>query len=146
MTRFNKISNTSNPVLTRAVIRQLGGRDYLEDVASPDHGGAESGYVGFTYYSDTVPFFERQRKNILSILEQDADSFGEDPVSIVMQFRWLRLKDADREEQRAYRSAVNRLLYSNRKVDWDREEEIMVANALAWMALESVAREMVIDE
>ena len=141
--KFNKVADTSHPTLTRAVIRQLGGKDALIDVASPDHGGADAGYVGFSYYRDTVPFFERQRKNILSVLEADADSFGEEPAQIVFGFNCLRIKEADREEQRAYRSAINRLLYSNRKVDWDRPEEVQVANALAWYALESVAREMV---
>lgn len=144
--KFNKVADTSHPTLTRAVIRQLGGRDALIDVASPDHGGADAGYVGFSYYRDTVPFFERQRKNILSVLEADADSFGEEPAQIVFGFNCLRLKDSDKEEQRTYRGAISRLLYGNRKVDWDRPEEVQVANALAWMALESVAREMVIDE
>ena len=139
--KFNKISNTSNPVLTRAVIRQLGGRDYLEDVASPDHGGAESGYVGFTYYSDTVPFFERQRKNILAVLED----FGDDPDAIVMRFPCLRLSKDDQKDWRTYGPAVNPLLYTNRKVAWDRPEEVQVSNALSWFALEEVAREMVID-
>lgn len=137
--KFNKVADTSHPTLTRAVIRQLGGRDALIDVASPDHGGADAGYVGFSYYRDTVPFFERQRKNILAVLED----FGDDPDAIVMRFHCLRLSKDDHEEWRTYRSAVNRLLYSNRKVDWDKQEEVQVANALAWMALEHVAQEMV---
>ena len=141
--KFNKISDTSNPTLTRAVIRQLGGREALIDVASPDHGGADAGYVGFTHYRDTVPFFERKRKDILSLLEADADDFGEEPDQIVFGFNCLRLKEADREEQRAYRGAINRLLYANRKVDWDKPEEVQVANALSWFALEHVAREMI---
>ena len=143
MSKFNKISETSNPALTRAVIRQLGGRDYLEDVASPDHGGAEAGYVGFTYYKDTVPFFEKHRKDILSVLEADGEDFGEEPASIVMQFRCLNLSPSDREEWRTYHGAVNRLLYGNRKVDWDKNEEVQIANALAWYALEAAARMMV---
>ena len=141
--KFNKVADTSHPTLTRAVIRQLGGRDALIDVASPKHGGADSGYVGFSYYRDTVPFFERQRKNILSVLEADADSFGEEPAEIVMQFRCLNLSKSDLEEWRTYRGAVNRLLYGNRKVDWDKPEEVQISNSLSWYALESVARMMV---
>ena len=140
--KFNKIADTSNPTLTRAVIRQLGGRDALIDV---NNHGAMGGFPSFTYYSDTVPFFEKHRKDILAVLEQDSDSFGEEPAQIVFGFNCLNLKEVDREEQRAYRSAINRLLYGNRKVGWDRQEEIMVANALSWFALEEVAREMVID-
>ena len=138
--KFNKIRDTSNPTLTRAVIRQVGGKDALIDV---NNHGAMGGFPKFTYYSDTVPFFEKRRKDILAVLEADADSFGEEPAQIVFGFNCLRLKDADREEQRAYRGAISRLLYSNRKVDWDKPEEVQVANALAWFALEHVAQEMV---
>ena len=138
--RFNKVADTPNPTLTRAVIRQVGGKDALIDV---NNHGAMGGFPKFTYYSDTVPFFEKRRKEILAVLEQDSDSFGEEPARIVFGFNCLRLKDADREEQRTYRGAINRLLYGNRKVDWDKPEEIQVANALAWMALEHVAQEMV---
>ena len=143
MTRFNKISDTSNPALTRAVIRALGDKECLIDVASPDHGGAEGGYPGFTYYSDTIPFFESNRKEILSILEADADDYGMDLDDIVMGIPCLRLSKDDHEEWRTYKRAVNRLLYSNRKVDWDRPEEAQIANALAWYSLESVARMMI---
>ena len=146
MTRFNKISTTSHPVLTRAVIRQLGGgSEAKENLIDVNNHGADAGFCGFVYYKDTVPFFEKHRKEILNVLEEDADSFREEPAQIVFGFNCLRLKEADREEQRAYRSAINRLLYSNRKVDWDRQEEVQVSNALSWFALEEVAREMVID-
>ena len=141
--KFNKVADTSHPTLTRAVIRQLGGRDALIDVASPKHGGADAGFCNFVYYKDTVPFFERQRQNILSVLEADADDFGEEPASIVMQLRWLNLSKSDLEEWRTYRGAVNRLLYGNRKVDWDKPEEVQISNSLSWYALESVARMMV---
>ena len=140
--KFNNVADTSNPVLTRAVIRQLGGKEALIDV---NNHGAMGGFPKFTYYSDTVPFFEKHRKEILSVLEEDADDFGEEPDSIVMQFRCLNLSKSDREEWRTYQGAVNRLLYGNRKVGWDKQKEILVANALAWYALESVAREMVIE-
>ena len=140
MSKFNKISTTSHPTLTRAVIKQLGGKESLIDV---NNHGANSGFCGFTYYKDTVSFFEKHRQDILSLLEADGEDFGEEPASIVMQFQCLRLQDADREEKHTYRAAINRLLYGNRKVNWYRDEEIMVANALSWYALEAVARMMV---
>ncbi len=142
MSKFNKISSTSHPTLTRAVIKQLDGKESLIDV---NNHGAMSGYCGFTYYKDTVTFFEKHRKEILSLLEEDAESFGEDPASIVMQFRCLNLSRSDRDEWRTYQGAVSRLLYGTKKVDWDRPDEIMVANSLAWYGLETVAREMVIE-
>ena len=112
--KFSKISDTSNPTLTRAVIKQVGGKDALIDVANH---GAMGGFPKFTYYKDTVPFFEKHRAAILSVLEADGEE--EEPARIVFGFNCLRLKDADREEQRTYRGAINRLLYGNRKVDWD---------------------------
>ena len=144
--KFNKVGDTGNPTLTRAVIRQLGGgSEAKENLIDVSNHGADAGFCGFVYYKDTVPFFEKHRKEILSVLEEDADSFGEEPAQIVFGFNCLRLKEADREEQRAYRGAISRLLYGNRKVDWDKPEEVMVANALSWYGLETVAREMVID-
>ena len=140
MSKFNKIASTSNPTLARAVIKQLGGKDALIDV---NNHGANSGFCGFTYYKDTVPFYEKHRQEILSLLEADGEDFGEEPASIVMQFQCMRLKEADRDERRSYSSAINRLLYGNRKIDWTKGEEIMVANALSWYALEAVARMMV---
>ncbi len=142
MSRFNKISTTSNPTLTRAVVKQVGGKDALIDVHNH---GAMAGFRGFTYYNDTVPFFEKHRAAILERLEADVDSFGEEPAQIVLGFNCLRLKEADREGKRAYHTAINCLLYSGRKVDWQKNEEVQVANALAWYALEEVAREMVVQ-
>lgn len=145
--KFNKVADTSHPTLTRAVIRQIGGgSEAKENLIDVSNHGADAGFCNFVYCQDTVPFFEKHRKEILSVLEEDADSFGEEPAQLVFGFNCLRLKEADREEQRAYRSAINRLLYGNRKVDWDRQEEVMVANALSWYALEAIAREMVSDE
>ena len=138
--KFNKISTTSHPTLTRAVIKALGGKESLIDV---NNLGAMGGFPKFTYYSDTVPFYEKHRQEILSLLEADGEDFGEEPASIVMQFQCLRLKEADRDERRSYSSAINRLLYGNRKIDWTKGEEVMVANALSWYALEAVARMMV---
>ena len=145
--KFNKVADTSHPTLTRAVIRQLGGgSEAKENLIDVHNQGADAGFCNFLYYKDTVPFFEKHRKEILAVLEADADSFGEEPAQLVFGFNCLRLKEADREEQRAYRSAISRLLYSNRKVDWDRPEEVQLANSLSWYGLETVAREMVIDE
>ena len=138
--KLGKIIDTPNPTLTRAVIKQVGGKDALIDVYNH---GAMGGFCGFTYYNDTVPFFEKHRAAILEFLEESAEECGEEPVQMVMGFNCLRLSDADREEQRTYRGAINRLLYSGRKVDWKRNEEVQVANALAWYALEEVARDMV---
>lgn len=52
--------------LVKGVIRQLGGGseawDSLRDVC---RGGADGGFHGFIYYSDTVGFFKRYRQEIV---------------------------------------------------------------------------------
>jgi hypothetical protein len=42
--------------------------------------GADSGFPGFTYYSDTLAFFQRNRKDIVKNLELTAEESGEDII------------------------------------------------------------------
>ena len=64
--------------LIRAVSRQVGGWKTLLQMA-PDvvRNGANVGWSGFTYYADTVPFFHRNRAEILQALQDRADYLGE---------------------------------------------------------------------
>lgn len=111
--------------LIRSVIRQLGDRESLRDVL---RGGADAGFSGFTYYDDTVAFFKQNRREIIELVKRMADDLGENAVNLVMGFRCL--KDVTTEEE------VGRVLYGARVT----ENDTQVANALAWFALEEVAR------
>ena len=53
--------------LTTAVIEQLGGRDENTDQTMRDimNHGADGGFSGFIYYSDTVEFYN-QNKDLIS--------------------------------------------------------------------------------
>jgi hypothetical protein len=113
--------------LVRAVVRQLGGRDYLADVARH---GADAGFPGFMYYSDTVAFFKRNRAAILALVESMANDLGEEPLAMVAHFNCLA--PADNQEK----ASIARCLYGGRLTD----DDTQVANALAWFALEEVAR------
>jgi len=138
--------------LIRATLRQLGGGseawDSLRDVC---RGGADAGFCGFTYYSDTVGFFKRYRKEILALAESQAEDLGENVSEMVASFGCLggrEIRNAtrsydERENERVRRAAiaeylpsVNRCLYGGRMTD----DDTQVANALAWFALEEVAR------
>lgn len=116
--------------LVRAVVRQLGGKDYLLDVANH---GAAVGFPGFTYYSDTVAFYKRNRAQIIELCHQLADDLGEDMVSMIAGFNCLRTSDP--ADARALRDEIGKILYG--RVGDDQRN---VANALAWFALEEVAR------
>ena len=51
----------------------------IRGVCGPGH-GADAGYGGFTYYSDTSEFYESNRELLWRILSEDAEEFGFDNV------------------------------------------------------------------
>lgn len=135
-----KISETRNPSLTRAVVKALGGideaRQSLKDVANH---GADAGFCGFTYYSDTVAFYRKHRHQILARLEEDAEDCETPVEALVASFPVLcdyaESPMTSRELSRAIRQALC-------GVKDDAPMQVQVENALAWYALEAVAYEM----
>ena len=133
------------PRLVRAVLRQLNGdaKDSLQHIANH---GADGGFHGFIYYSDTVAFFKRNRKDIVALVHSMAEDLGESPVEMVALFGCLggrsvrdaKGSDRDRKRQemiREWTPSVGRCLYGGRLTD----DDTNVANALAWFAAEEVA-------
>lgn len=127
--------------LIRNVAHQIGDKELLEDVARH---GADAGYPGFTYYSDTVAFFKRNRKEIVELVMRMADDMGEPAAEMVAAFNCLAgrslkpgMQDHKRHRQlQEYLPSVYRCLGGGRLTD----EDDIVANALAWFAAEEVAR------
>ena len=139
--------------LVRAIIRKVS-RESLEDVVNH---GADSGFCGFSYYSDTSRFFRNHRKAIVAMVLSDAEAHEQSPVDFVASFNclagrelsevarrmggaWLGSQryDAAHAERVAiaeYTPSVARCLYGKLT-----EDDYTVENALAWYALESVAR------
>ena len=109
--------------LQNAVIRRVG-RDSLRDVANH---GADGGFAGFTYYSDTCAFYARHQSRIAALVEEMAYEMGESPTHLVAGFRCLNGDYSEAE--------VGRTLYGPKK-----GHDTQIANALAWFALEEVAR------
>lgn len=118
--------------LIRSVIRQLGDRESLQDIARH---GIDGGFGGFIYTAETVAFFKRNRTDICSLAEQMADDFGQSAVEMVASFGCLR-DQADGET----RKAIAKCLYGGPIPSGIGEEVHTVANALAWFAAEEVAR------
>jgi hypothetical protein len=116
--------------LVHAVIRQLGDKESLTDIANH---GIDGGFSGFIYTSDTVAFFKRNRKEIVQLVNEMADSLGEEPIKMVASFNCLGKQDP--KAQREYYPSVARCLYGKCT-----DEDSDVANALAWFAGEEVAR------
>ena len=120
-----KVNDTRFPRLTRAVLRRLD-RDQLFDVCNH---GASGGFPGFTYYTDTVAFYKAHKADILAMAQSDASGFGMGMLEIVKGFNCLN-GDYSVDE-------IGEALYSGRG-----DGSTQVRNAMAWYALESVAREL----
>lgn len=116
--------------LRNAVIKQLGieNKSYLLDIANH---GADGGFPGFTYHTDTVSFFKRHHRAILAALKEDADSLGQSILQLVKSFRCLNNDYSEEEIARSIYGKVSRV-------------DTQIANALAWYALERVAQEITI--
>ncbi len=113
--------------LINNVITQLGGTDYLSDIANH---GASAGWPGFTYYSDTHEFAMKNRKAIVSMLQSQADDFGMEIVEMVSGFGQFRGSGMDNEEKME--------LY--KFIGGGKCEQSSITNLMAWYALEEVAR------
>lgn len=114
--------------LIRSVVRQFGGwkefSHMADDVAM---NGADAGWAGFTYHSDTVPFAQRNKKAIMAECESMAQEMGESgALAFIAGFRCLKGYS---------QSEIADGLYNPRS-----DNKTQVYNALAWYALELVAR------
>jgi hypothetical protein len=112
--------------LTKAVNKQTGGnlKEIAQDVCNH---GANSGFSGFIYYHETEAFYLKNKSLIVEMAKEMADSLGEPLIGMIQGFNCL---DATEEE-------IGQTLYGNKK-----NCDQMVANALAWFALEEVARNL----
>lgn len=114
--------------IVRAVVKQVGGWQAFQEIASDvANYGANAGWVGFTYYTDTVAFTKRHKQAIIAFAEQEADSFSEDGIiSFLSGFNCLK-----GETQNDIADGLHNPKSDNRTT---------VYNALAWYCLEEVAR------
>ena len=125
-TKQVKVNETRCPKLTRAVLRRVD-RESLEDVCRH---GAAGGFSGFIYYPDTLAFYSAHKADILAMAQAMADDFGEDMLAMIAGFGCLR-------DEKLSASAIGEALFSGRG-----EDAQSVRNAMAWFALEEVAREL----
>jgi hypothetical protein len=126
MKAFLKYQGKTSPKLRKAVIAGLSDIESLVDVANH---GASGGYGQFCYYSDTVAFYKKNKKDILSAAVQDASDVGLSVSEVISGFNCLkshRLTCAD----------VDSILF---ETEPDSDIQTQVFNALTWYALESVA-------
>ena len=120
--------------LQQRVIEQLSGENELnKDNASTlkniANYGADSGFVGFTYYNDTCKFFDDNKELIFKQLLDDRVNSGYNSLTeMLSSFRCF--KDVDTYDIEAF------LINSD---DESNNEQTTLKNGLAWYALETVA-------
>lgn len=121
---FAAKSNVSE-TLIRAVVRQVGGWNNFKELAEDvrDY-GADGGFSGFIYYTDTLAFFEHNKKLIMSLAKEQASEFGCGVYQMIAGFNCLKITDSE----------VVEAIYESGEYETD------VKNALAWYALEEVCR------
>lgn len=114
--------------LITATIAQFGNWQYFQESAENinDH-GAIGGFSGFSYYHDTVRFFDDNREPILKMAaEMAADCGYKSSFEMMAAFNCF----AGLTDQEIF----------NALIDPEAEEATTVKNGLAWFALEEVAR------
>jgi hypothetical protein len=135
------------------LLRRIKKHSGMEDgqIIEAGNHGADAGWPGFTYTSDTAAFFKANRADIKALVEEMASDMGETPLDMVAGFRYLagcelrrthtgymddRAEAINRAHKAEYYPSISRCLYGGRLTDEDND----VANALAWFALEEVGR------
>jgi len=119
--------NKQFELLINAVIEQLGGTDYIQDIQNH---GMEAGFPGFTYYKDTHEFAIKNQSEIVAMLEDSADQFGQEVSEMVSNFGVFRNAPMDKDDRKdlyKYLSGVA-------------PEQGAITNVMAWFAAEEVAR------
>ena len=123
--------------LIHAVVRQSGGTICFESYTDSSC-GIQGGYPGWTYYSDTVTFAERKqnRKQIIQLLEEDVESFGEkDIITMVSNFGYF---NNNRNKKSTMDKDDKRDMY--RYLAEVKCKDPIIPNLMAWYAAETVAR------
>ena len=114
--------------LIRSTVAQFGDWLYFQESAANinDHGAA-GGFSGFSYYHDTIAFFDANREPILKMAaEMAADRGCKSSFDMMAAFNCF----AGLTDQEIF----------NALIDPEAEEATTVKNGLAWFALEEVAR------
>jgi hypothetical protein len=92
--------------------------------------GADCGFSGFIYYSETIAFFRKNRRDIVNNIEQTAAEMGEDVIKMVRSFGVFRSTTPPTSGE------VGRALWDNAHLH---DELTGLYNVFAWYALEEIS-------
>lgn len=123
--------NPEFKTLINAVINRIG-IDSIEDV---NNHGIDGGFSGFIYYTDTVNFYNRHKKDILKMAENMASELGEDLLSMIQSFNCLSSGQSPNRKPDYTQTEIAQALFSGKG-----EQVDIIKNAMAWFAAEEVCR------
>lgn len=118
--------NPEYKTLINAVIGRVG----MDAVSDINGHGIDGGFNGFIYYSDTHLFAMRYRKQIVKMLEDDAESMGTDVVEMVANFGTFRRSPMDADDKKDLYKYLGEA----------RPKQGAITNIMAWYAAETVCR------
>jgi len=126
---FKKESYINNNLI-QTVIDQIGGyNDFICSVADIVNYGINTGVIGFTWTSDTVQFFQDNKRDILDLIKETSEQIGIDALEMINSFQCIKKLKLSTWE-------LSEIIFSDKKND----NSDMVKNCLTWFAGEEVAR------
>jgi len=117
--------------LIRAVVNNIG----KESISDVNNHGISSGFGGFIYYSDTVKFFNKHKKDILAMAEDVASQLGEDMLSMIQNFSCLGSGGYKNRKPDYTQTEIAEAIFAGRG-----ESATQIKNAMSWFAAEEVCR------
>jgi hypothetical protein len=125
---------TIRNVITALCFRSNGGLESLKGLSGSltdcaKH-GADSGFPGFTYYSDTIRFFKQNRKDIVTNIGHTAAETGMDIIELVQSFGVFRYSTPPTSGE------VGKALWDSAHIH---DELTTLYNVFAWYALEEIS-------
>jgi hypothetical protein len=126
---------TIHHVIIALGYRSSGGLESLKNLSAnladcAKH-GADGGFPGFTYYSDTLVFFRRNREDIVKNLELMATELGQDIIGMVQGFGVFRYGTPPTPAE------VGKALWGTGTLQ---DDLTSLYNVFAWFALEEISR------
>lgn len=118
-----------NKKLEKAVLKQIGisKKEFTDNVS--DYSDASAGISGFIYYDDTHQFAMRNQTEIIKLLEDMANEFGQEVGDMVAGFGVFRGKMDYQDKKDLYS-----FLSGSKNI-----EQGTVTNVLAWLCVEHLA-------
>jgi hypothetical protein len=93
--------------------------------------GADGGFSGFVYYSETIAFFKANRRDIVRNLESMAEELGEEVFEMVKNFGVFSHSTPPASGE------IGKALWDSGKIH---EGLTSLYNVFSWFALEEIAR------